>query len=382
MSMSGARQIFAHALLALCSVAGVLAMAAAAEAQETVAVLGLTSIDGDDEYARNLTGALRHEASSVRGWSVIERDVALSQLELVAGCEAPDPACLAQIAQTVGVQRVIFGTIQRTSGDHYEFALSIHAYSAASGQVELNVDRNLSSTRTDIDDLRGPAREIIAGLSNVARTGTIRVVASAGQEVRVDDQVVGTTDAGGTLVASDVAAGPHQVTVGGGAAQSVTVGDGGEALVQIASSSSSSGGGGSGPQINWLAIGLLGGAAVALGGTIYTWARLQTLSNDGPYNDYRNQLGGMGLSGDIACQDSSIMRAAAGSQGHIRDVCSEGNTLEILQYVFLGVAVAAGATGAVLLVLDSTSSSSAEHQVSITPTFGPNYGGLQLRTTF
>lgn len=378
--MSMAR-VTASLVVALSGAVLVLGSAATARAQETVVVLGLTSVDGDDEYARNLTGALRHAAHSVRGWSVSERDVALANLELVAGCEAPDPACLAQIATTVEAQRLIFGTISRTAGDHYEFAVSVHSFSVASGQVEENVDRNLPSSRMDIDDLREPASSIIDALANVPRVGTIRVTATAGQEVRIDGSAVGTTDSGGTFVATDVAAGPHEVTVGSAPAQSVTVSEGSEAMVAIAATSS--GGGGGGPSINWAAVALLAGAGLALVGTIVSWAELLTLSNDQAYNQYRMDLGTTyGLTGDVACQDSSIARLGTGpTAGHIHDVCNQGSTFEILQYVFLGVAVAAGATGVILLVLDG-SNSHEEQTVSLVPSFGPNQGSLTLRMRF
>ena len=365
-------------LFALLLAAGIsLGSAARARAQETVVVLGLTSVDGDDEYARNVTGALRHAASAVRGWSVSERDVALANLELVAGCEAPDPACLAQIASTVEAQRLIFGTISRTSGDHYEFALSVHSFSVASGQVEEDVERSLPSSRMDIDDLREPAAAIIDELANIPRVGTIRVSATGGQEVRIDGAAVGTTDASGTYVASDVATGPHEVVVGSAPAQTVSVSEGAEALVAIAASS-----GGGGPSINWGAVALLAGAGLAIIGTVVSWAQLLTLSNDAAYNQYRMDLGAMGLTGDVACQDSSIARLGTGpASAHIRDVCSQGSTYEILQYVFIGVAAAAGATGIVLLVMDG-SSSHEEPTVSLVPSVGPNGGSMQLRVRF
>ena len=61
------------AALLLC-LGAVLGSAVRAQAQESVVVLGLSSVDGDDDYARNLSGALRHAASAVRGWSVSHDD--------------------------------------------------------------------------------------------------------------------------------------------------------------------------------------------------------------------------------------------------------------------------------------------------------------------
>jgi hypothetical protein len=116
---------------------------------------------------------------------------------------------------------------------------------------------------------------------------------------------------------------------------------------------------------------------------IVSWAEIASLSNDSAYNDYRMRLGAMGLTGDVACQDSSIAVLGSGPMAsHVRDVCSQGNTFEILQYVFLGVAVAAGATGIVLLVLDSSNSHSESPPVSFVPSFGPNGGTMNMRVRF
>ena len=355
--------------------------AAIARAQEAVVVAGLTSVDGDDDYARALSGALRHAATAVHGWSVSERDVGLANLELVAGCEAPDPACLQQIATSVGAQRLIFGTIARTGVDHYDFAVSVHAYSVATQSIEENVDRNLPSSRTDIDELRGPAREIIDLFANVPHVGTIRVTAAAAQPVRIDGAAVGTTDAGGSFVASDIAAGPHEVVAGDQPAMTVTVTEGSEAVAAFSATSS---GGGGGPSIDWAAVTLLSVAGLAIVGMVVSWAELLTLSNDSAYNSYRMQLGSTyGLMGDVACQESSFNAVGSGvTSSHARDVCSQGNTFEILQYVFLGVAVAAGATGIVLLVLDSSGNHDEAQTVSLVPHVGPQGGGMDLTLRF
>ena len=377
--------LLSHTLVLLAPAVLVLGTVAVAQADETVVVLGLTSIDGDDEYARNLSGAMRHAATAVHGWQVSERDVALANLELVAGCEAPDLACLAQIATTVGAQRLIFGTITRTPGDHYEFGVSVYSYSATANEVEEHVDRTLPSSRTDIDELRDPARVMIDQLANVRHVGTIRVSAARGDTVTIDGAAAGTTDASGAFVSGEIASGSHQVVVGSGEARTVMVSDGAEALVALvgASSGGGGGGGGGGPSIDWAAVTLLSVAGLALVGTVVSWAQLLSLSNDTAYNNYRMTLGMNGLTGDVACQDASIAMLGSGPMAqHIHDVCGQGNTYEILQYVFLGVAVAAGATGIVLLVLDGMNSHSDAGAVTLVPSFGPNSGSMQLRVRF
>lgn len=191
---------------------------------------------------------------------------------------------------------------------------------------------------------------------------------------------MGSTDGGGVFVATNVTAGSHEVVVGSSAPQTVSVSDGAEALVAVDETHHDDGG----PGVNWAAVALLSGAGLAVVGMIVSWAELLSLSNDDAYTRHREMLGAMGMSGDIACQESSLAYLGSGPMSaHIRDVCGQGNTFEILQYVFLGVAVAAGATGIVLLVLDSSGGSHEDAStVSLLPSFGPTHGSMDLRVRF
>ena len=79
---------------ALAAALAVALWAPAARADITVTVLSLSSVEGDDEFARNLSGALRNAAGNVRGWIVDrDRDVALSQMELTHDCTSSDTQC-------------------------------------------------------------------------------------------------------------------------------------------------------------------------------------------------------------------------------------------------------------------------------------------------
>lgn len=330
---------FAASLLVL------LALASTASAQTTVSVLGLTSLEGDDEFARNFTGALRHAASQVEGWTVSDRDVALSQMELTHDCSSSDSACMMQIAESIGSSRVIYGTIQRAPiGARFEFQVTLFLFDTATGQVEERFTDNVPSSDTDIDALREPAREMVRALSAATSPGTIRVTGTPNSEVRIDGTVVGRTDAGGTYVSDPVPPGAHTVRLGD-AEESVTIA-GNEALAAF---TVAEGGGGGGSVLPWVGIGMLGVAAVSLGVSIFAMAQLDSLSNNPDYVAYRRSVGAMDPMATTVCDSRYYSTAAFGSVG--QSTCGDGGTMEILQYVFLGVAVAAGGAGIALIAV-------------------------------
>ena len=357
---SPASQAVFSALLASCAL---LAWAPAARADVTVTVLSLSSVEGDDEFARNLSGALRNAAGNVDGWIVDrDRDVALSQMELTHDCTSSDTICMAQIAATLNSQRVIYGTIQRSPiGTRFEFQITLFLFDAESGEVVDRVVETVPSSSVDIDALREPARAIIERISASMRPGSIRVVGRAGASVTIDGENVGTIPSGGEFVRGDVDTGDHVVAVGDEAEQTVTVAGGTEARVAFAAESGGGGGGGGGGSpLPWVGVGLLGVAAVSLGVWIYSMARLDQLSSNADYRTFRESVGAMTLGATSVC-DEAYFSSPSVANGMIgRDVCSEGATMEILQYVFLGLAVVSAGAGVALVVIGAGEGSSTE----------------------
>src|SRR5690606_22646690 len=111
--------------------------AAQAQSGASLVVLGIRSVEGDDEFTRNLTGALRHAASQVAGWDVSDREVTLAQMALAHGCDDPDPPCMAAIADSLEIQRVLYGDVRRTSaGDSFDFSINLHLFNGETDQIE------------------------------------------------------------------------------------------------------------------------------------------------------------------------------------------------------------------------------------------------------
>ncbi len=412
------RPVFLRSLLVLAAAAGALALPAAASAQ-TVVVLGIRSVEGDDEFARNLTGALRHAASQVSGWTVSDSEVTLAQMALAHGCDDPDPACMAQVAQTLNAQRIIYGDVRRTSaGEPYDFSMNLHIFNAESGRIERSVADTIPGVRRDIDDLREPVRRYMSQLSGAPQMGSVRISVNVpGAEVFIDGESVGTADAEGRLIITDVQAGSRNVRIVAPGHQSfrstVSVEPYGEALfeaelqVGVSDATPAPSGGGGAPVELITGVGLLVVAAGLAAGWIASWAHLRFGLNEDPqFIDYRRRVGtfvqategpSVDVSGFDACALASEnprlvhgtppdvrMESTLDLAEHATAVCNEASTFEVLEFVFgLGAAAAAG-VGAFLLVTGLTSGSSSGQQQTwmLTPSFGPDHGYLGVAATF
>lgn len=360
---------------------------ASARADDSVVILGITSMEGDDELARNLTGALRHAATQVHDWQVSDSEVTLAQMSLAHGCsDEPDPTCLAQISSALAAQRVVYGLLRR---DGSAFTLSLSLYNASTGEIERTVTERIPGTRTDIDDLREPARRLVNQLSGPV-TGALRVASNVpNATVSIDGARSGTTDAGGAFASSEVPVGEHEVTVSASGYETwtgtVAIARGTEMTLdaQLAEAAAGGGGGG-GDSINWLGISLIGVGAIALGVSIYSWARISAIQSDSNYDAYRH--GWIGAPPANVCEAARMGTPNAGvSTDTVAGLCNEADTLEVLQYVFLGVAVASGAAGAVFLLTGiggGGGGGESEQAFMLTPSFSPDGARVDARLRF
>ena len=263
-----------------------------AAADDTVIVLGVRSMEGDDDFALSVTGALRHGAAQVPGWDVSEREVSLAQMALAHGCDDPDVACMQQIADTLGVERVVYGTVRRTSTEaDFNYTITLYMFNARAGEIEGSMTDQIPRSQSDIDQFRARVEGYIAQLSGTERGGTLRVTTNvSGAEVYVDDQLVGTASADGQLTI-DVASGPRRVEVRADGYSTfrgtvtVAAGAGAEIEANLVEGSGVSGGGGA--DINWAGVGLLAVGAAAAVWTIYSWLAIQSANNDEAFDEYQ-----------------------------------------------------------------------------------------------
>lgn len=393
--------LFHRSLLTLLVLGSALAPAAASA--QSVIVLGIRSVEGDDEFARNLTGALRHSASQVQGWSVSEREVTLTQMALAHGCDEPDPTCLEQMAQTLTAERILYGDVRRTNvGQTYDFSVNLHLFNATTNQIENTVTDTIPGVRRDIDDLREPARRYVAALSGAPRAGTLRVTVNVpGAEVFVDGESVGTADEEGRLVIDAVQAGSRSVRVVAPGHQSftstVSVEAYGEASFEAELQAGSSAPSTPFPTDLVVGVSLLVVAAALAGGMIASWVQIDGMQSDLEYQALRTNAGVYLASNADAPRDVCALIAQgsphrgavlAGRDTETRNrmdaICGDAPTWEALQFVFgIGAAAAAG-VGAYFLVsaLSGSSAAPSEQAIQLTPSFGPDHGYLGVSGRF
>lgn len=348
-----------------------------ASAQDSAIVLGIRSFEGDDEFAHNLTGALRHEANQVPAWDLSDNEVTFAQMALVHGCDEPQPSCLASIAESLSVQRVIFGDVRRTSaGSDYDFSVNLHHFNAETGRIEHSVADQVASVQTDIDNLRAPARRWIASLSGAPPVGALTVQVNVpGAEVLVDGQSVGAVDDQGVLRLPEIEQGRRavRVTAPGYAAftATVTVEAYGESTLEGELNAGVSGGGGGPPVEVFAGIGLLIIAAGAAAGWIYSGVTVLDRNNSDAWAEVRDRY-----------SDTIPNLCDTPGLADEQDTCDEVATLEVLQFVFAGLTAVAGGVGLGLLIVGLTSGDDAEESAfQLVPSVGPDhaYLGAQVR---
>jgi hypothetical protein len=355
-------------VLSLCTVS-------VAFANNTVVLLGLRSIEGDDEFANQLTAAMREQARQIPTWRVSDRAVSLAQMSLAYGCEELDAACLTEIAVGLKANSIVYGTVQRTSSrEDFDYTVTLNLFDADSSTIENTITETFPSSDVSPGILAVRAKRALMALAGVSTgTGSILVrtnVLSA--EVLVDGESVGTTD-NGSLLIEDIAAGLHEVEVVSEGyeayRESVTVNaseqtavagvlTGGEAdaapLFSAGTDSTAPG-----TDLTWLGWTLVGVGGASLIGTVVSWAWISSIDNDETFQDYRTRVGGgyEGIPGNPEISDVCVEAENGKSYGQdpadfedVQSMCGTADVLEVLQYVFLSTAIVSGGIGAYILI--------------------------------
>jgi hypothetical protein len=286
---------------------------------QSVVVLGLNSMEGDDEAARELTRSLRTSIAA-RGCSVSDHDVSLAQMVLAYDCTSTNIECLDRIAEAQRAGTIVFGTIHRVNTDvAEELEVELNYFDLLQHRVVSHYTGRLplAFSQTAITSLAETAAPALVDCLHVS-PDPVPAVAVA---VRPDEDESSPSRA----VASDVILDPHPAPAS--------------------------------YNHEWAGWSLIGLGAALLLADIPVWMRLNDLNSDPSLIDYRHRLS-FGSGGD-ACSNASdgnilpvhglSVPDAMQQVGHVRGLCSEGATLETLQYVFLALGLASAGAGATLL---------------------------------
>lgn len=362
-----------------------------AQAARPASALGVRSLDGEDDLERRVSHALRTSAGQLGELTVGDRVVSLEQMILSHGCDDANAACLAQIAQTLAVELLLYGEVVASQGTHQ---LTLHVFDAKTGRVGSAEARDLTGPLLAPGAIDQVVTKLLQQLLGIAVTATLRVESNRpGAMVSIDGTPRGTLDAQGVL-ALEVPVGQHAVRVTEPAVEgraplaeerSLTFSAGAEerlvlplpeppAVLPAAHEPE--------PQaphkkrswrriVGWTSVGL--GAAFAVA-TIYSWVRLGNINDDGDYTAYRERFPRGSAGADDVCRAADrgtlAMRdpASARLERKARDLCSEGDKLEALQYVFLGGTLLGAGAGTYLLL------TAPKHEEAPRATLQPRFG--------
>lgn len=392
-----------------------------AQAATSVAVLGVRALDGDTELERRLSHALRETAASFDDYVVGNRQLSLEQMTLAHGCEEPDATCLTEVAATLGVQQLFYGTIEvinaaavseNNAARSYE--LTLFSFEVGKGAIEHVSLRQLTSAQlASSGAARAITSRLLQRLTGRIMTGYIIVTADAQRaEVEVNGIRRGALDASGVFTL-ELPTGGHMIRVvprgdGRGEERAVRIRPGQSTRVAFEATSVSAPvtAAATGPAeadaeaeaplapspkaprrslrriLGWVSVGI-GGVLAA--GTIYSWVRLKQISEDPDWMAYRASFprGASGV-GDVcpeAAKGTLAQRApeSAGLEQRANDLCEEVDVLEVAQYVLLGGALTAGGVGTYLLL---TSGRRERGEVSLRPRFNATSAVLEASAAF
>lgn len=307
----------------------------------SLAVLGLASESPNDATAAALTDALRAEAESLGAYKVASGRPALSQMTMAQDCEITEGSCRKAIGSALGVEHMLYGSLgASTSGGR---DAEVHLFTASSGD-DVVARRTIPEGSSLAEHARALLRELrgekLPPPAAEEEPALIAPVEEAPEEPVVEDEV--------------------------------------EEPAEPARETASSN--------DWLGYSLLGVAAVSTGLTVFSWLQISDAANDKEYNNYRRAVGLMNPGADDVCAEADVGTLYMQNPATVtaaRNACSKGQTFEILQYVFLGAAVASAGFGVYFLLDDEASESAARGQtLALRPAVGPESAELSLRLRY
>jgi hypothetical protein len=356
----------------------------------SVTVLGVRSLDGEDQLERRISHSLRNSARGIEGYRVSDREVSLAQMSLAHGCEDVDVACLKDIATTLAADRLIYGNLVR-SGD--KVRITLFNFDSRAGQIDASAERTVVAAQlTDAsltEVMQGLTQRLSGKRGNAV--GTLRITGNRpGASVALDGKPSGALGPDGELTLAQVPEGPHTVLV-----ETSDGRDRRELSVEVRADTTTSlralltqplpavtAAPESGPVaapstaedrqarnkylrrvFGWTSVGVAAGFAIA---TIYSWVRIGNISDDKDLLRYANYYPKKGagstkdackqaVDGELATTKTSPINGQPVTSQQLTDestsrhLCKEADRLETLQWVFVGGTVAFAGLGTWLL---------------------------------
>jgi hypothetical protein len=413
-----------YARLVLCCL--LLSFPARVFAETSVVVLGIRSVEGDDDVANDLTEQLRGAARGIEGWSVSSTAVSVAQMSLAHGCEELDAACLTEIAQGLQADRLIYGIVRRTSArDDFDYVVTLNLFDTGTREIARTVTDTIPRSQVDFQSLASHADRLVSRLASTSTGSAIEIRANVTDaDVQINGQHVGTTHEGGLRLQGlrpgqyrieirKPGYAPHvsTVTMVDGADTSISAVlaalAGGPPPIDVAGAATSgevqedSGG-----SIKWLGWTLLGLGAASAAGMITSFVIIDQTQKDPLFRQYKGAVddwntANMMLPKEMQMEnvDDICIPAKMGNSypalpsgmftpeevSQVVDKCKKAEVFEVLQWVFISTGVVT--TGVGLYILLSSDSHSNEHAsqqptLSLRPSFSPKAASLSATLRF
>lgn len=205
-----AKLLLAVGVWILSTLTGGVSVALTQSGSAPVAVLGLDAADGAPvTVANSITDALKQRVSAAKGFKLMPgKD--LMEVKLIFSCPDEAPSCMAQAAKSLGVEKLIFGSVKK-SADGYLVTLKM--LDASKGRVDAWVAEQIARSQATAPGLRGPVQKWFATLSGVGTTGSIRISSDVpGASVLLDGLPVGITTEE-ALEMGGITSGRHEIVL-------------------------------------------------------------------------------------------------------------------------------------------------------------------------
>jgi hypothetical protein len=276
---------------------------ARAHAEYRLGLMQLESDDvGEDAFGPAFFEQLRSALKARSDYSVVDTHVSLAQLSTAQGCSTAEPTCLARIALQLELDGFLFGKWTREGGVP---VVVMRRYDTRSASIDGSALATFTSRETDAGVLSAEVSKLLSTL-------------------------LGSKPQPSAASKPGLAANPAALSA------------------EPAQSSASSGIG-----VRQVAgYALLAVAAASAGMAVYSFVQVDRASRDNDFEAYRRTVGQMMPQAADVCDEASSGNRYGFSSSDFRNVksaCSKGTTFEVLQFVFIGGAIAAGGLGALLL---------------------------------
>jgi len=180
-------------------------------AQVAVGLLGIDGASVEPGMGQALTDALRKHLPSLPNMRVEMKSQDLSEVKLVFGCTDEKPACMAKVGRSLGVDRLIFGSIRKLP-QATTYTVSLKQLNVVDSTIEKYITEAvpaeaLREGSPQLNDLVG--RWLPALLNDSSRGGFRILTDPPGASVQLDGVPLGQTP----LAFGEVEIGEHTVRI-------------------------------------------------------------------------------------------------------------------------------------------------------------------------